>query len=289
MFKKKNKQEEEVLTTELPQTPNANIDNIDSPTVKIPDIKQFMSEIDYEENETANDDTEETETVETEKKAKYKRPKDKSAKMKKPKKSKFARNKELKHGFQVVTTTITWFLSAILFIFCLSNIYQQYVSKDAVGFCGVGNAVVVSESMHPTLKKNDFIVYKQTDIEDLKPGNIVIYKRATDDGEILIVHRLKSITDGYALTRGDNNQVDDDLFEAENIVGKMILCIPQLGVLLQAMSSVWAIVMLVALFGLITVFQVIYKKLQYQKWLNKLSEDKEEQAAIEKFLVDITD
>ena len=201
------------------------------------------------------------------------------------KKSSFRRRKEWQQRLAVSANILMWVCSVFLFVFCLSNLYQQVLNEEnAVGFFDVGNAVVVSESMVPVLEKNDFIVYKATEIEKLSPEDIVVYKRPVADGHILIVHRLLAITDGYAITKGDNNVVQDEPFEASNIVGKVVFTIPQLGALMESLSSVMGIATLVALFIILTVSQFIYRKLTYQAWLKKLAVNKDERKAIKMFL-----
>lgn len=212
--------------------------------------------------------------------------KKKAAKLlRKKKKSSFRRKQELKHRLSLVGNILMWSISICLFVFCLSNLYQQLFNEDkAVGFFEVGNAVVVSESMVPVLEKNDFIVYKSTAIEELRPEDIVVYKRPVADGHILIVHRLIAITDGYAVTKGDNNSIQDEPFDADNIVGRVFLTIPQLGVAMESLSSFSGIIAIIILFCLLILTQIIYRKIAYNAWLKKLAQTKEERAAVQAFL-----
>ena len=232
-----------------------------------------------EEHESASEDSAEIQ-------AKPSHKKKKAAKLpRKKKKSSFRRKQEWKHGLSLFGNILMWTVSILLFVFCLSNLYQQILNKEeAVGFFGMGNAVVVSESMVPTLEKNDFIVYKSTAIEQLRPEDVVVYKRAVPDGHILIVHRLIAITDGYAITKGDNNSVQDEPFDADNIVGKVILTVPQLGLAMESLSSTFGIIAIIMLFCLLTLSQIIYRKVVYNVWLKKLAQTKEERKAIQLFL-----
>lgn len=211
--------------------------------------------------------------------------KKKSQLPKKKKKSTFLRKKEFRHRVSLLANIIMWVVSLTLFVFCLSNLYQQILNKDnAVGFFNTGNAIVVSESMVPVLEKNDFIVYKTTPIEQLRQDDIVVYKREVADGHILIVHRLVAITDGYAVTKGDNNSVQDDPFDAENIVGKVVFTVPQLGVVLDSLTSVAGLAVIFLLFVIITTLQFVYRKFSYNQWLKQLASNKEERQAVQLFL-----
>ena len=201
------------------------------------------------------------------------------------KKSSFRRKKEFKQKISLFGNILMWGVSLVLFVFCLSNLYQQIGNTEkAVGFFNTGNAVVVSESMVPYLEKNDFIIYKATPIEKLSPQDVVVYKRASGDSHILIVHRLLSISDGYAITKGDNNAVQDEPFDANNIVGKVVVIIPQLGRVMDALSSFKGVIVLAILFCLFAFSQFLYRKMAYKAWLRKIAIDKNERQAVKMFL-----
>ena len=268
-------------STETTQEDNAS-SNIVSDEEDTPDEDVKSADEEPVDNE-AIDDTEET-TAPIDAAAAVR--KKKAAKLlRKKKKSSFRRKQELKHRLSLVGNILMWSISICLFVFCLSNLYQQLFNEDkAVGFFEVGNAVVVSESMVPVLEKNDFIVYKSTAIEELRPEDIVVYKRPVADGHILIVHRLIAITDGYAITKGDNNSIQDEPFDADNIVGRVFLTIPQLGVAMESLSSLSGIIAVIMLFCLLILTQIIYRKIAYNAWLKKLAQTKEERAAVQAFL-----
>lgn len=251
-----------------------------SPEVSSPSVEE--KEIDTPSADESSENAEET----PEEPQKEVPPKKKKSQLpKKKKKSTFLRKKEFRHRVSLLANIIMWVVSLTLFVFCLSNLYQQILNKDnAVGFFNTGNAIVVSESMVPVLEKNDFIVYKTTPIEQLRQDDIVVYKRDVDDGHILIVHRLVAITDGYAVTKGDNNAVQDDPFEAENIVGKVVFTVPQLGVVLDSLTSVAGLAVIFLLFVIITTLQFVYRKFSYNQWLKQLASNKEERQAVQLFL-----
>lgn len=276
------------VSTETTQEDNAS-SNIVSDEEDTPDEDAESANEDAEssdeesvDNEAIDDTEETTAPIDAAAAARKK----KAAKLlRKKKKSSFRRKQELKHRLSLVGNILMWSISICLFVFCLSNLYQQLFNEDkAVGFFEVGNAVVVSESMVPVLEKNDFIVYKSTAIEELRPEDIVVYKRPVADGHILIVHRLIAITDGYAVTKGDNNSIQDEPFDADNIVGRVFLTIPQLGVAMESLSSFSGIIAIIMLFCLLILTQIIYRKIAYNAWLKKLAQTKEERTAVQAFL-----
>lgn len=267
--------------TETTQEDNAS-SNIISNEEDTPDEDAESADEEPVDNEAIDDAEETTAPIDAAAAAR----KRKAAKLlRKKKKSSFRRKQELKHRLSLVGNILMWSISICLFVFCLSNLYQQLLNEDkAVGFFEVGNAVVVSESMVPVLEKNDFIVYKSTAIEELRPEDIVVYKRPVADGHILIVHRLIAITDGYAVTKGDNNSIQDEPFDADNIVGRVFLTIPQLGVAMESLSSFSGIIAIIMLFCLLILTQIIYRKIAYNAWLKKLAQTKEEREAVQAFL-----
>lgn len=268
-------------STETTQEDNAS-SNIIFNEENTPDENAESTDEESVDNEAIDDAEETTAPIDAAAAAR----KRKAAKLlRKKKKSSFRRKQELKHRLSLVGNILMWSISICLFVFCLSNLYQQLLNEDkAVGFFEVGNAVVVSESMVPVLEKNDFIVYKSTAIEELRPEDIVVYKRPVADGHILIVHRLIAITDGYAITKGDNNSIQDEPFDADNIVGKVFLTIPQLGVAMESLSSFSGIIAIIMLFCLLILTQIIYRKIAYNAWLKKLAQTKEEREAVQAFL-----
>lgn len=268
-------------STETTQEDNAS-SNIVSDEEDTPDEDAESADEESVDNEAIDDTEGTTAPIDATAAARKK----KAAKLlRKKKKSSFRRKQELKHRLSLVGNILMWSISICLFVFCLSNLYQQLFNEDkAVGFFEVGNAVVVSESMVPVLEKNDFIVYKSTAIEELRPEDIVVYKRPVADGHILIVHRLIAITDGYAVTKGDNNSIQDEPFDADNIVGRVFLTIPQLGVAMESLSSLSGIIAVIMLFCLLILTQIIYRKIAYNAWLKKLAQTKEEREAVQAFL-----
>lgn len=291
----KTEKSEPTSCTEEANTDNASEDTISQTmenTVEITEDNNApgpsaLSSVEEKETDTPSADESSENAEETpEEPQKDVTPKKKKSQLpKKKKKSTFLRKKEFKHRVSLLANIIMWVVSLTLFVFCLSNLYQQILNKDnAVGFFNTGNAIVVSESMVPVLEKNDFIVYKTTPIEQLRQDDIVVYKRDVADGHILIVHRLVAITDGYAVTKGDNNSVQDDPFDAENIVGKVVFTVPQLGVVLDSLTSVAGLAVIFLLFVIITTLQFVYRKFSYNQWLKQLASNKEERQAVQLFL-----
>lgn len=79
--------------------------------------------------------------------------------------------------------------------------------------------IVKSNSMYPTLQKGDFILIKRNN--DYKKGDIITYDY---ESNYLVTHRIIGKNNNFFITKGDNNNSEDDKFiQLDNIKGKVIL------------------------------------------------------------------
>jgi len=72
--------------------------------------------------------------------------------------------------------------------------------------------------MNPTLKYGDIVVVLRTSQDDYHPKDIVIYYQH----EILFVHRIVKIQNGYCYTKGDALSYLDDPIDRNEILGKIV-------------------------------------------------------------------
>jgi len=96
---------------------------------------------------------------------------------------------------------------------------------------GYGCAVVLSGSMEPTLQIDDLIFVKAQD--SFAVDDIVVF----EDNGSLIVHRLQSIDEDYAITKGDANNVADDPIAAEQIIGCVVGHLPKMGIVTRFLKT----------------------------------------------------
>ena len=98
---------------------------------------------------------------------------------------------------------------------------------------------IVSESMEPTLEKNDVVVVQKCQPEQLQKGDIITFKQE----ERMISHRIVDITKKQNIikfeTKGDNNQISDsDLVEAGQVYGKVLFRIKKIGNIITYIQNV---------------------------------------------------
>lgn len=204
----------------------------------------------------------------------------------KQKKTKFERQRLIKKIVSTAVTSLVWIVGSLLLLLCASNLYQQFFNPGGyTGFFGIGEAVVASRSMEPMLYENDLIFYRSVESENVKPQDVIVYQKTDgSSGEtILIVHEVQQIGDGYVITKGINNAVEDEAFPTSAIVGKYMFKVSQAGKLLGMLTTVWApiliILLIVVVFALRILYYIIYKK----KTIEKISTNEQTRVAIDHF------
>ena len=101
---------------------------------------------------------------------------------------------------------------AILLIINLVMLYKQKIKKEEIpSIWNISVFNIVSESMEPTINKNDLIVIKKSKEAEMQKGDIITYKK--QDGTI-VSHRILRINkeNGHNVytTKGDNNDIEDE-------------------------------------------------------------------------------
>lgn len=125
-----------------------------------------------------------------------------------------------------------------------------------VRFIGLQNYTVLSGSMEPAYPTGSMIYIKQTDPQKLEVGDVITFRIS---GETIATHRIiEEVQEGGTTcfrTKGDANEVDDNvLVQPDNILGKVLFCIPGLGFLaayLQSASGRYAAIAVGALILLV--------------------------------------
>ena len=93
-----------------------------------------------------------------------------------------------------------------------------------------GALVIGSGSMSGTIEKGDVVIYDDETTKDIDIGDIIVF----DNGQITVVHRVIDISNvnntKVYITKGDNNKTKDDGYvKEENIFGKVVLTVPDVG------------------------------------------------------------
>lgn len=102
------------------------------------------------------------------------------------------------------------------------------------GVFGIQPSLMSGPSMNPTLWAGDVVIVREVAPETIQIGDIIRFHRDSID----VVHRVKEIQNEGGqisfITRGDNNNVDDEPVSTEMCEGKVIFTIPKIGYI-----SIW--------------------------------------------------
>lgn len=109
---------------------------------------------------------------------------------------------------------------------------QRLVGNQLPMPFGIGASVILSPSMEPVLHTNDLVFVAEQD--EYRQDDIVVYQ----DGTMLVIHRIVSISDDVVITKGDANNVADRPIELSQIKGKMVFRIPYVGLVVKFIKTV---------------------------------------------------
>ena len=176
----------------------------------------------------------------------------------------------IKHKLKLFTNILSWTLFVLLILVAIILVYyfidtKSHGKNDPNYRPAFGLYTIISPSMEPNLNIYDVIVnVKVKKPEDIKIGDIITFisNSAISKG-MTITHRVVSITDTengkLYQTKGDNNEKPDTKPATyDQILGKVIFKIPQLGRLQSILSTKggWLIIVVIPAF-IIILFDVL--------------------------------
>ena len=195
---------------------------------------------------------------------------------------KASRNRVFSSVILTIFSAIVWITGLTLFALSCNNLYQQATNRY-VGFFGIGEAVVSSNSMEPQLMVNDLIFYQETPLSKIQVGDVVVYQKQAGEDVTLVVHEVIQIGDGYATTKGINNAIADEPILMSAIVGKYIAKIPQAGSFLDLMSTPIAPIIIIAILVVIFILRIMFYYINKKKTIKHISKESENRKAIDYF------
>ncbi len=138
---------------------------------------------------------------------------------------------------KIVKRVLVVGLCLLLSLVFAYNIYRfvciRILKKDMATIAGYTALEVVSGSMEPTLHIGDMIIIN-TKEKTYKKGDIVTFY---DKEGSFVTHRIISINEVEMVTKGDNNNKEDQPTNVENIVGKYVFKVSRGQKLLSALKS----------------------------------------------------
>ena len=113
----------------------------------------------------------------------------------------------------------------VAIIFCLYCVFSiKVLHKQYINLFGYSIFEVASGSMEKTINVGDAVLIKLGG--EYKKGDIITYKSGKD----YITHRIITIDRDYIITKGDNNNVNDNPIDKKLVIGKVVKILPGVGV-----------------------------------------------------------
>jgi len=113
----------------------------------------------------------------------------------------------------------------------LTAIFAVIIIFFSYGYLGVEPTVIYSNSMFPEYDVGDIVIIDDVDPADIEIGDVIQYIR---EDKAIILHRVIEIEQDengvYFITKGDaNNDADTSPVLHQNVLGKAVFKIPELG------------------------------------------------------------
>lgn len=167
------------------------------------------------------------------------------------------------------------YIFLVIILYNIVLLYMSYVDKfDTPSFYIYKAYVITTNSMEPELKKDDVVVIKKAKADNLKQGDIITFKQ---NGET-ITHRIVQIDDiedgKLYITKGDNNNVQDEQgLRFDQIEGKLVIKIPQLGKMVASFKNGIIIVLVLLISAIIYLNRITAKERSNIRRAKKKLED----------------
>lgn len=208
---------------------------------------------------------------------------------------------QAKQILKTIAMIISWTIFALLvliigflaYYMVSANIYAKKGEKFEPKF---SLYTIVSPSMEPNIKVYDVILNTRIDDPaDIKVGDVITFiSTSTISNGMTVTHRVTRIENGpdglEFATKGDNNVTEDtDTAKQANLLGKVILKIPQLGRLQFFLSTKGGWLLVIIFPALLIIVNDIFKIFKLNKAKKNLEEaegndeNKDEKLKLETF------
>ena len=197
--------------------------------------------------------------------------------------------------FKFIANVVSWTALVILVLLAIFLAYytintRLYASRGEKFEPFVSLYTIVSGSMEPNINVWDVVISKKVKSPtDIKVGDVITFTSTSSISRGMIVtHRVmevKKTEQGYVYkTKGDNNLSPDSAYaEYNNVIGKVILRVPQLGRVQHFLGTQggWLVVIVIpALFIIISDIMKIFKLSDVKNKIEKMNENEEQEKLI---------
>ena len=148
---------------------------------------------------------------------------------------------------------------------CLVGLFVVVAVPQIVG--ADESYVVLSDSMEPTIKAGGVVIVSETQPSTIDGGDVISFERPGGAGDGItpdkVTHRVVEVVerdDGrYFRTKGDaNEEPDQHLVPAENLIGVVTLSIPLVGYLVNFVNSGLGLILFVVVPAVLLVVNEVW-------------------------------
>ena len=158
----------------------------------------------------------------------------------------------LKRSHKIVDMIINVliFIIILIILFCLYSFFSLKILQNKyVNIFGYSYFQVATGSMKDYINEGDVVIVKIN--SDYNEGDVVTYISGND----FVTHRVVEKNDDYIITKGDNNNTNDNPIDKSLVLGKVTKIIPNVSAIKQVLLSPKVIVLIfVTLFCLSLLF-----------------------------------
>lgn len=154
---------------------------------------------------------------------------------------------------KIIKRIIKYIILVILMILFIINIILSF--EENTHIFGIHIFNIISESMEPTLEKNDIVIVQKCKESQLHKGDIITFLQ----DEKIISHRILNIVKENGITKyetkGDNNKIADyNKVEFEQIYGKVVFKIKNIGQIVNYIQNIRGFINIIILAIIIYIF-----------------------------------
>ena len=142
------------------------------------------------------------------------------------------------------------FIVILIILFCLYSFFSLKVfQKKYVNIFGYTYFQVATGSMKDYINEGDVVIVKIN--SDYNEGDVVTYISGND----FVTHRVIEKDEDYIITKGDNNNTNDNPIDKSLVLGKVVRIIPNVKAIKEVLLSPKVIILIfVTLFCLSLLF-----------------------------------
>ena len=161
-------------------------------------------------------------------------------------------------------------LLILVLIFILLEIsYSKFVKKEKpVNLLGFSFLIVTTGSMEPEINAGELIMIKKSN--EYKIGDIITF---IDQDNFLITHRIIESNENLIITKGDNNDLEDEPILFNNIKGKVIFHSKILGIFIFYLLKPLIFIYIIYVLIINSIKKFFIKEREKIEYENKQSED----------------